>query len=152
MHDNQIEPLLRALAKTVTFHGLCAIDWIQEAGTGRIFVIEFNPRPTPSLYAGTYSGVSFSRAIAGLLHGGAVPERPAVDAAGEFVMFPESMYHAIDSQNLGLIARSVASAPFHDPGLLFANVRRILTHYARKSVFFRRPAPHRAGGVPRNRT
>ena len=64
-----IEGILAALGRMTGFHGLCGIDWVLDAQTGRPLVLEMNPRPTPGIYASHIAGVDFSHAIARWLSG-----------------------------------------------------------------------------------
>jgi predicted ATP-grasp superfamily ATP-dependent carboligase len=139
--DNpQIEPILRILGEMTGFHGLCSIDWIEETSTGRCLVIEFNPRATPSFFAGPAAGVDFSQGLRQAGTAESVRQRPRAESNGKlFLMFPESAYYAIDRVQPGVMARAVVRAPIDDPGLLFAILRRMLTHY----VFQAWPGAHR---------
>jgi glutathione synthase/RimK-type ligase-like ATP-grasp enzyme len=131
--DIQIEKAVQQLGIVVRFHGLCGFDWVREERSGRIFVIELNPRPTPTIHAGVWTGVNFADAIRRLADG-KVASRHLAKTKNEFVMFPEIAYSAIDNRNLGQFLRGLKTAPVDDPVLLSAISRRILTHYLRRAI------------------
>lgn len=53
--DRQAERLLHA----VGYEGFCTLDFIREAGSGKLFFIDFNPRFGTSLHASLAGGISF---------------------------------------------------------------------------------------------
>ena len=127
----QIRPLLEKIGQLSGFRGLCSIDWLEETGTGRIWLIEFNPRYTPSTYKSAWAGSDFIPVLRGMhaREEAVVPLVPAGRAGRRFCMFPEAALRAIDDRNPWLLLRSLRSAPWHDPRLLLAQARRVLTYY-----------------------
>jgi hypothetical protein len=72
---DRMEPIVHKIGAMTGFHGLCAIDWIvDEAGDFR--VIEFNPRPTPGAHLAKLAGEDVSLAVADMLAGKCLPQRP----------------------------------------------------------------------------
>ena len=69
MHHAGIEQIVTVVGKVTGFHGFCAVDWIHETDSDRIFLLEMNPRPTPCFHLGYKSGVDFSRSFKQLLLG-----------------------------------------------------------------------------------
>jgi len=139
MCSDQVGEILKNLGQAIPFHGLCSIDWVQDPGSGRLAIIEFNPRPTPSLHADVAAGVSFAKGLGCLVGRNTPSQQPLATALkSEFMMFPESAFHAIDRREAGTFLRSLRSAPLGDPGLLAANLRRIVTHYLGKLPFVSR--------------
>lgn len=127
----QIFPMLRKIGEITRFHGLCSIDWLEESATGRIFLLEFNPRYTAGTYRSAWAGSDFVSGLAGI-HARKTPAPPVAPhgrAGQTFRMFPEAAFRAIDDLNPWLLARSLGSAPWHDPKLLLAQIRRLAGHY-----------------------
>jgi glutathione synthase/RimK-type ligase-like ATP-grasp enzyme len=127
--DPQVDRLIKILAPLHGFHGLCAIDWIQESATGHIFLLEFNPRYTPNIYQGARVGADFPSAFRDLAWGKAPAPKCGTCIGYTFAMFPEAAYRAIDDRNPWLLLRSLANAPYSDPRLLAAHFRRLARHY-----------------------
>lgn len=113
------------------FHGLCSLDWMEEAGTGLIHLIELNPRSTPSACLSAWAGSDFVEALRGMHQRTAAiaPVEPQGLAGRRFRMFPEACFRAIEDGNPILLVQSLCAAPWRDPGLLCAQVRRVITHY-----------------------
>jgi hypothetical protein len=126
-----IESLLKGVGSLTGFHGIGAIDWMRDPKTGRLLLLEFNPRPTPALYLGACAGVDFSSALHGWLSGSARVWRPRSCKHDEqkVLMFPQSLYYAIDSRRLGPLFISWRDAPWNDPLLLLAHLRRCISHF-----------------------
>jgi len=128
-----MEAILDAIGRITCFNGLCGLDWVEDPATKRIRLLELNPRPTPGLRLARRAGVDFSIAIRDWLGGRERVQRPrAPDGNPLFPMFPQALYRAIDDRRPSLAARAIADAPFRDPGLLAAQTRRVVTHYARQ--------------------
>lgn len=126
-----VEPLLVGVGALTGFHGLGAIDWVREPRTGRLLLLEFNPRPTPALYAAPFAGVDFSMALKGWLAG--VPARqkpqPQLARSQPRFMFPQHLYFALEHCNLRNFLTTWRDAPWDDPLLVLAHVRRVMTHF-----------------------
>jgi hypothetical protein len=131
MTDHQdIERLLEGVGKVTGFNGFGSIDWVQDPA-GALFLIGFNPRPTPGYHLGKSFDADFSAAISSMLRGD-VAARPVVNLSKKsnlIHMFPECCYLAIDRRDPMLFLRSLSDAPWSDPSLLAAFSIRILTHY-----------------------
>jgi predicted ATP-grasp superfamily ATP-dependent carboligase len=126
-----VEALLEGVGALTRFHGLSAIDWVRDPRTDRLLLIEFNPRPTPALYLGALAGVDFSSALREWLSDSTRVWRPQLPRRDKqkVLMFPQSLYHAVDSRWLGPLLVSWRDAPWNDPLLLLAQVRRCLSHF-----------------------
>ncbi len=130
-----IEEILIKLGEMTQFHGICGIDWVSDPATGKTLVLELNPRPTPGLTAGGLAGVSFPRAIAGLLAGGSgAVQRPLEQEQPLFRLFPQNLYWAIDEKRPLEFLRTWANAPWNDPGLVLSQSRRVFTHFLLKGL------------------
>lgn len=131
------EPLLDELSRRVTmqgmFHGLCSIDWIEEEATGKFYLLEFNPRVTPSAYLGARVGADFSEALAEMSSGAEPVPHFGTHSDETFTMFPEAAFRAIDDRNWLLLGQSLSAAPFSDPWRALALLRRVMTHYLPKT-------------------
>ena len=63
VHPPGMEALVARVAAATGFHGLCGFDWVQDAESGRIMLLEFHPR-TPSGFGwGRYAGVDVPAAL-----------------------------------------------------------------------------------------
>lgn len=127
---SDIERLLEGVGKLTGFNGFGGIDWVQDP-SGELFLIEFNPRPTPGYHLGKSVDVDFSAAIRSMFEGGGAA-RPAPNLSNKsnlIHMFPQSCYLAVDRRDPILFLRSLSDAPWSDPRLTAAFSRRILTHY-----------------------
>ena len=68
VHPEGMDALAAAVAEATAFHGLCGFDWVQDATSGEVLLLEFHPR-TPSGFGwGPYAGVDVSAALSDLLH------------------------------------------------------------------------------------
>ncbi len=128
-----VELLARGIGEITTFDGLGGIDWIQDERTGRLVMLEFNPRPTPVYHLGPHAGVDFARAIADWRSGTASSQRP--ERNGKWVqLFPQNLYRATDDRDGIEFLRSFGDAPWGDPALMLAHLRRFATHYLPQNV------------------
>lgn len=128
----EIESLLHGVGVFTGFHGLGAIDWVREPDSGRLFLIEFNPRPTPALYLGARAGRDCARALSTWLAGESPPfsSFPALQSDRQKIyLFPQHLYAAIDHHRSSTWLATWRDAPWSDPLLLAAHLRRVGTHY-----------------------
>lgn len=65
----ELQTLVERVARRTQFEGFCGFDWIEEASTGRHYLIEFHPRPASGFRFGHRCGVNFSAAVADWLGG-----------------------------------------------------------------------------------
>jgi hypothetical protein len=63
-----VEDVVSRLGKTTGFHGLAGVDFMYEASTDEIFLIEFNPRPTIGFAGAEANRTFFSGALKRLLY------------------------------------------------------------------------------------
>jgi hypothetical protein len=125
----QVDRLIEILAPLHGFHGLCGMDWIEDEATGQISLLEFNPRYTPTSYRGARVGADFAAAFRDWADG-RIPEPRCGDGKRRtFAMFPEAACRAIDDRNPKLLLKSLADAPYSDPRLLVAHLRRLAWLY-----------------------
>ncbi len=59
-HHPSVEPIVRAVGAATGFHGMAGIDFVRDAKTDEIFVLEVNPRPTSA-----FAGIREDRAFFG---------------------------------------------------------------------------------------
>jgi hypothetical protein len=106
MSHRDVEPMLEALGALTGYHGFAALDWVCDARTGRLVVLELNARPVPTIHMSRLAGVDFAASIAAMLAGRAEPQRPPeLPPDGPVVrMFPEDVYRAgAERQPIGLL-------------------------------------------------
>jgi UDP-N-acetylmuramoyl-tripeptide--D-alanyl-D-alanine ligase len=140
--DPALEQIARDLGRLMRFHGFCGFDWIQENLTGTYKVLEFNGRPTPGYHLGHVSGVDFSMAVAAMLKGERLVQRPMPPTRRPSVyLFPEHLTRCVNERKpLGLIRWLPFAArhdvPWDDPALLTRYVPRIARFAARSAKNF----------------
>jgi predicted ATP-grasp superfamily ATP-dependent carboligase len=123
----EAENLVVQVGRLTQFNGLCGLDFMRDPVTGRVALLEFNPRPLPTCYLGPYAGVNFSRALAAVGSAGCKAQKP--DRAGKAIdLFPQALYRALDHTEPVRFFRAFADAPWSDPLLTAAHLRRLATH------------------------
>ncbi|MCX7066282.1 MAG: ATP-grasp domain-containing protein [Methylococcales bacterium] len=134
MQHPDIDHIISELGRITGFHGFASLDWMHETSSDRICLLEMNPRPIPSYHLDQYAGVSFSRSFNQLLSGQRTitPPKPVSQPAPLLRMFPQNLYWGIDNRNLRALILCWGDAPWYDPLLFAAYLRRVLTHYIPK--------------------
>jgi len=132
MDDPQIEPMLRGVGNVTGFHGLCSVEWIRRGRDGAILVIEFNPRPTPSLNIARRAGVDFSSAIGAMLRGEPFVQRPRPVGWPRSLVyqFPNEATRSLMLQDFSQAWRWLPGMAGHDvnwsePGMLLGDLRMV---------------------------
>ncbi len=124
--------ILERLGRISEFDGLCGIDFMLEASTSRLYVLEQNFRPTLTMLLGPKVGVDF---IGLLRHWNQPAARPVLqcEVAGKDVpLFPADVIRAISHHDLPVLLRWlvdprwIREASWHDRKLLAHNFRSIL--------------------------
>ncbi|WP_228719873.1 hypothetical protein [Methylococcus geothermalis] len=114
------------------FHGFAGVDWMHDTDKDRVYLIEFNPRPTPTYHLDAHSRVSFARSFRAMLEGArriGCPD-PSAAACGSVIhLFPQSLYRAVSERDLNSLLRCWSDAPWSDPLLMAAYLRRVFTHF-----------------------
>jgi glutathione synthase/RimK-type ligase-like ATP-grasp enzyme len=118
------------IGEALGFHGLLSFDFVEEADTGRLVVIEVNARPVGVMARCSHAGVDFAGAIRSLLFG--VPLEGHVAGtrhAATVPLFPQNLLRSIvegDMRSLmvALSPAALADVPWSDPGLLGAQLRQ----------------------------
>lgn len=124
-----MEAILVKLGKMTGFDGLCGIDWVFDESSGRLLVLELNPRPTPGMNASRLVGVSFPSALAHWLKGELFRQAPTQAGTPMYRLFPQNLFRSIADRDIVEFFRTWKDAPFRSPMLLFALLRRVLTHH-----------------------
>lgn len=121
-----VETLAGGIGGITRFHGLSGFDWMLDERTGRLALLEFNPRPTPIYHLGLLAGVDFSAALAQWICGGRVhlPRRPEPPPR-TMRLFPQALDWAIDNGSAAELLRAFGDAPWSDPLLLLAQLRLV---------------------------
>lgn len=131
MDHPDVAKIVAGVGQITGFHGFAGIDWIQDHKSGHLYVLELNPRITPSYHLAKYSAVDFSHSLHQLLLGLApiTPPQPGQHAGHLVRMFPQGLYWAISRRDVPDFLHCWADAPWHDPLLIAAYGRRVLTHF-----------------------
>jgi hypothetical protein len=131
MQHPDIEYLISGLGRITGFNGFASMDWIQETSSDRICMLEMNPRPTPTYHLDRYSGVSYSLSLNQLLSGQRIitPPKPVSLPAPLIKLFPQSLYRGIGNRDWRSFILCWNDAPWNDPLLLVAYLRRVLNHF-----------------------
>ena len=131
MQHPDIETLLSGVGQITGFNGFAGVDWIHDAASDHLYLLELNPRPTPSYHLDRHFGISFSRSLNQLLSGQHKVSRPRpVPLPAPLIgLFPQSLYWAAGERDwrCGLLCWS--DAPWRDPKLVGAYLRRVTTHF-----------------------
>lgn len=118
------------VGEVLGFHGLLSFDFVEEAGSGRLVVIEVNARPVGVMARCAHAGVDFAAAIRSLLFG--VPLEGHVSGtrhARTVSLFPQNLLRSLTEGDLralvgALSPAALADVPWSDPGLLSAQLRQ----------------------------
>lgn len=133
MDHPDIEFINKGVGKITGFNGFAGIDWIHDLKSDQIYLLEINPRPTPSLRLDRFSGISFSQSLNQLLSGNpkiSQPKPKQLLTSSPLGLFPQMLYWAIDEHSWQSFAICCWNdAPWHDPQLLIAYLRRVASHY-----------------------
>lgn len=118
------------------FHGFAGIDWIHDTASDHLYVLELNPRITPSHHLDHYANISFSHSLQQLLSDQATitAPQPKNNAGRVINMFPQSLYWAISARDWRVFLLCWLDAPWHDPNLMLAYLRRVLSHFLPKNL------------------
>jgi predicted ATP-grasp superfamily ATP-dependent carboligase len=123
------------------FHGFVAICWIHQPATGRIALLEMNPRQGSGMHLSPGAGDTFAAALRALLdHDSdthvAVPVAPGT----LYRMFPQDLERAIAQGDAGGLIRALRTpdVPWDDHGLLRAHLRYLARErwYELKARYF----------------
>ena len=110
-----------AAAKLIAAYGcsgFIGFDFMEEAATGRAFLLECNPRPIQVTHLGPRIGVDLCATLAAALRGEAPPPQAPTSEA-EIALFPQEWLR--DPASLAGASRFL-DVPWEDPALLRAMV------------------------------
>ena len=126
-----IEHIISEVGRITGFHGFASVEWIQEKSSNQLCLLEMNPRPIPIYHLDRYSGVNFSGSFNQLLFGQRTitPPKPVSQPAPPIKLFPQHLYWAIDNRDLRGFMLCWRDAPWYDPLLLVAYLRRVFRHF-----------------------
>lgn len=107
-----------AMASQLQCSGFASFDFILEAGSGRPYLLECNPRPVPVTHLGRLVGADLCAALYQQLASGRPPQQGPVKSL-EVALFPQEWRRDPSSPALGAAYHDV---PWDDPALLRALV------------------------------
>lgn len=122
---------LPRIGEALGFNGILSLDLIVEP-SGRVFVIEVNPRPAGLMTRARRAGVDFEGAVRALVSGGAAPGHPGGTRRETVVpLFPQTMVQALAERDLGRLVSllrpaSLADVPWGDPRLVGSQLRHVI--------------------------
>lgn len=111
----ETDRIARGLIEHLRFTGICDIQFIVDRDTGKSYVIELNPRPTPSCHLGDRFGADLSRALHAALGGPAYQAAMPKDLDWTVARFPQEWLRDPNSEWLTTVYHDV---PWDDPGLI----------------------------------
>ncbi|HVT25753.1 MAG TPA: ATP-grasp domain-containing protein [Rhizomicrobium sp.] len=109
----QMDEAARAIAKQFGLSGFHGLDFIRD-GSGKLFLIEINPRATQICHLALGEGRDLPAALLAAFEGHAAAPRPVVTDASVIALFPQSVGHAAHH------AGAYHDLPADDPDLLHA--------------------------------
>jgi glutathione synthase/RimK-type ligase-like ATP-grasp enzyme len=99
LRHSSVEPIVRAIGAATGFHGMAGIDFVVEEGTGRLFAIEINPRPTSAFSGLRADRTFFGPAVARFLEGGDAPTERYEARDGAQAYFPDYAFYFLNRAN-----------------------------------------------------
>jgi len=128
----QVREQAERFGRMTGYHGLCSLDFIEEAGTGRVVMIEVNVRPAPGYLMGRSVGVDFAAALRDMAAGRKTVHapRPTSGVGPLLRMFPQDIYRFAETLNpLPLLAwpwlpSCWVDMPWREPALIAEGYRR----------------------------
>ncbi len=113
----------RAMVRRLGLTGLCGFDFVLEGDTERAYLVEVNPRATPTAHLVTADGVDLLASLRVALGRPGPPARTCTYPNGLVALFPEEMrrdpvspflttaYHDVPTQSPELVAARDATQP-----------------------------------------
>lgn len=111
----QMDDAARRIARRFKLSGLVGLDFIRDA-QGHVFLLEINPRATPTAHLALGPGQDPCGALLGQL-GVRLEPRPAITQARQIALFPQEWRRAPDSPWL---TQAFHDVPWEDPGVVRA--------------------------------
>ena len=134
-----LDEALRLLGQISGFHGLCGVDFVEEAGTGKLFLLEQNFRPTLTACLGRRVGVDMARAIPAMFDIDYLSHYPFPQQAENnhkiVPLFPQDVLRAIDAGDyVGLLKWLCyplwwRELRLHEPVIFLHNLRQIFQKF-----------------------
>ena len=92
VHDAEIDQMASLIVKRLGLSGICGFDFVIEAGTGLPYLLELNPRATPTCHLGRARDSNICGALRRALGGTPTETRSGTDdqtdIAGPIALFP----------------------------------------------------------------
>jgi hypothetical protein len=108
-----MKPIVDNIGRMTEFHGLCGMDWIQQAD-GSFRILEFNPRPTTVMHLGPLSGVDCTDSIRAMLRGQELVQNPKAATQARVYMFPQFLRRAVRDGRWSDFRYYVPFVAYHD--------------------------------------
>lgn len=107
----QLEPALRAIGRATGFDGIGGVDWFFDRRSGRIVVLELNPRPQTCYDLLPQTRSAFARTLAQLAHGKPVTPSGVISVTNTetIAQYPQHLYFALFQPRLPLRERAERS-------------------------------------------
>ena len=138
---SEMVDMARTLVAALGLSGLCGFDFVLESGTGRPFLIELNPRATPTSHLRSADGGDLLAVLGAALRPGSGTTRTSGCSGGVIALFPQELRRDSASP---LLTSTCHDVPWHAPDL----VELALSEVGARSRARVRP-PHQAtGGTP----
>jgi len=121
--DSQMLTAAAHIVRALGLSGMVGFDFVVERATGRLYLLEMNPRATPICHLRLGAGRDPVGALVARLCGAAAPQRPAETRCDTIALFPEA-----DLQLRGhpILAGAYQDRPIREPRLVRALMRRRL--------------------------
>lgn len=123
----ELEETIRKFGETLGAHGFASISFVQEYGTGKYFIFEFDSRTNAWLRLAQYVGVDFSQAIQ-------VQETKQVAQGKVLRQFPRDFIRVVAKRDVrGIIGwffnldRQWRMVPWYDIKLVYSIITRAIT-------------------------
>jgi thioesterase domain-containing protein len=106
---------VRTMVDRLQMSGLCGLDFILEAGTGRAHLIEVNPRATPTSHLISAEGNDLLASLRSALGYAGPPPRTGVYPGGLVALFPQELERDPTST---IVDHAFHDIPWHAPDLV----------------------------------
>lgn len=110
--NREISQANRKIVKRLGLSGLYGFDFILEEGTGHAYLVEMNPRATPTSHLALGAGRDLAAALAGALREEPIAARPEIRNRHPIALFPYALEENPTSE---LLASAYHDVPWNEP-------------------------------------